>query len=189
MKSLVSNVTTLSFALFAAFSLNACGGGDAEPALVPAPNDIAQNALACAHEYAERETEYVWGGQDPLRRALQIDCSGLVVNCYGYAVEGTDYRLPFVDAAVINFYQRYTDETDSPRPGDLIFMRNADADHTDPPTHIAIFEKIENGTVYFVDATEITEDGVNGVSPRHYPIDSPKIMSYGMLLLEDAESR
>ncbi len=76
----------------------------------------------------------------------RIDCSGLIVNVYREAVIGTPYRLPFVDAAVINFYNSYTVEIDSPQIGDLIFMGEDDI------SHMAILEKRVDGTIYFIDA-------------------------------------
>ncbi len=149
----------------------------AGPVLVEAPDDIAANALLAAIEYTEADTVYVYGGQDMLK-AIKIDCSGLIVNCYKYAIEGSSYSLPFEDSAVINFYNSWTVETDSPRPGDLIFMGE-----TATPTHISIFVKEESGMIYFIDSTKKPESGIDGVSERSYSSDDYRFLSFGRLLL------
>lgn len=64
--------------------------GDYE--IVDAPDRICEAAYQFAKLYEEAETEYAWGGQDPLR-AIQMDCSGLVVMCYKYALVDTKYSL------------------------------------------------------------------------------------------------
>lgn len=143
------------------------------------PADIARQALDYALEYSRADTEYKWGGQD-LLRVIQIDCSGLVVNCYKYAVENTAYSLPFTDAAVIDFYTRHTIKTETPRSGDLLFMGD---DTTIPPTHMSLFVKEENGEIYFIDSTYKPDDNIDGVSQRHYPKTDLRFLSFGMLLL------
>ena len=55
-------------------------------------------------------------------------------------------------------------------------------------THVAIFEKIENGMVWFIDSTEYDSDGdgivdISGVSRRSYPVGEKKIKSYGTMKL------
>jgi len=145
--------------------------------LVSCPDSIAKLALDYAVKYSQADTEYEYGGQD-LLRAIKIDCSGLVVNCYRYSTEGTGYALPFYDAAVKDFYQNYSVKTENPRPGDLIFMGDEDF-----PTHISIFVKEENGRIYFIDSTFKPEAGLNGVSERSYTKGDPKFISFGILLL------
>jgi cell wall-associated NlpC family hydrolase len=150
-----------------------------ESVLIECPADIAAGALSYAHTYSSVETEYEFGGQDMLR-ALKLDCSGLVVNCYKYAVMDTAYRLPFGDAAVIDFYRKWTRPVGSPRPGDLIFM----GDDENRPSHMAIFVKKESGNLYFIDSTSKPEEGLDGVSLRHYPETDGRFLSFGALLLE-----
>jgi hypothetical protein len=146
------------------------------------PANIAGRALYFGYEYAGNDTEYLWGGQDWLPRTIRVDCSGLVVNCYKYAIAGTRFRLPFYDAAVIDFYTRWSVPTKNPRPGDLIFMGD---DKNKPPTHICLFVRREGGTIYFIDATDRYEgdEYINGVSERHYSENDPRILGYGLLQL------
>jgi hypothetical protein len=146
--------------------------------LVECPPEIVEKALLYAIEYSQVETEYEYGGQDYLR-SIKIDCSGLIVNCYNYALKGTDYILPFQDSAVINFYQKLTIKTDNPRPGDLIFM----GEDRDYPTHMSIFVRKENDCIYFIDSTYKPEDGVDGVSERYYHENDSRFLSLGILLV------
>lgn len=149
--------------------------------LLQAPEWLAIEALEYAKKYTIIDTEYFLGGQDWLR-AIKIDCSGLVVNCYAYAVKNTQYTLPFADAAVINFYDKWTKITETPRPGDLIFM----GDPTElKPTHIAIFVKEDNEFIYFIDATSKPEEGINGVTERYYPKNDLRFKSFGAMLLSN----
>lgn len=86
--------------------------------------------------YKDSETEYKFGGQDPLR-TIKIDCSGLVVMCYKYALVDTHYSLLFDDATAHDMYEKYSFQTDKPRQGDLIFMGESNSDKI---THIALFD-------------------------------------------------
>lgn len=139
---------------------------------IEAPPEVRELAWETAQEYLGME--YEWGGQDfPTPRG--IDCSGLVVNVYYEAVEHFGYFLPFTDAAVVNFYNEYTEPLDVPGKGDLIFMGDGEI------SHIAIFEKNEAGQIWFIDA--YSESGY--VEYRSYPEDSPKIMDFGRLLIEE----
>jgi hypothetical protein len=63
--------------------------------LVPAPESLRLAALGYARNYLELGATYRWGGQDPLPGRLVVDCSGLIVRCYGYACEDCGYALPF----------------------------------------------------------------------------------------------
>jgi hypothetical protein len=146
--------------------------------LAECPVDIADRALSYAYEYSEADTEYEWGGQD-LLRTVKIDCSGLIVNCYVYAIRNTKYSLPFNDAAVINLYREWTVKTDLPRPGDLIFM----GDDRDTPSHAAIFAKKKDDCIFFIDSTLKTTDAIDGVSERNYAESDPRFLSFGVLLL------
>jgi hypothetical protein len=160
-------VKKLSIVLIALlFAVLSCDNGiinDDSIHLVKCPSGIAEKALLYAVEYSHSETEYEYGRQDPIR-AIKIDCSGLIVNCYDYATRGTNYFLAFQDAAVIDFYQKWTIKTDNPRPGDLIFM----GEDKDSPTHMSIFVRKENSCIYFIDSTYKPEDEINGVSERYY---------------------
>jgi len=145
--------------------------------LIPCPASTAQSALDYAREYVQGDTVYEYGGQDGLR-AIRIDCSGLVVNCYHYALEGTGCSLPFEDAAVIDFYRDWTQETGTPRPGDLVFMGEGAV-----PDHMSMFVKSEGGYIYFIDSTFKPEDGIDGVSERYYPVGDTRFIAFGVLLL------
>jgi hypothetical protein len=162
-----------------AFSLFSCKNDiTVNDVLIECPSDIADKALAYAHEYVDADTEYEWGGQD-LLRAIKIDCSGLVANCYSYAIAGTDYFLPFKDASVMDFYNKWTVQVDNPHPGDVIFM----GDDKNNPTHMSIFEKKEKGNIYFIDSTYKPEDEIDGVTERYYSETDNKFLSFGILLL------
>ncbi len=167
------------FLLLPALSLQILGCAmSGERALIEAPDATAAEALRYAYRYVDEDTEYVYGGQDGLR-TIRIDCSGLVVNCYGYAVSGTPYALPFDDAAVIDFFRTWTRGTTSPRPGDLAFM----GDDPAAPSHIALFVKEAEGRIYFIDSTEKPEEGIDGVTERSYASDDARFLSFGRLLL------
>jgi hypothetical protein len=147
--------------------------------LVECPEEIANNVLFYAREYVNENTVYEYGGQD-LLRSIRIDCSGLVVNCYNYAINETGYFLPFDDAAVINFFREWSVKTLKPRPGDLIFM----GDNINAPDHMAIFVKKENENIYFIDSTIKPEYGINGVSERYYSEGDNRFLSFGVMLLQ-----
>lgn len=61
--------------------------------IIEASPEIKTRAFKFAEEYEKSDTEYKWGGQSPLRAVLQLDCSGLVVMCYKYAIVDTGYSL------------------------------------------------------------------------------------------------
>lgn len=146
--------------------------------LVECSEIIAKNALNYAIEYSNADTEYSWGGRDHLR-SIKVDCSGLVVRCYQYAVNGTIYSLPFQDATVNTFFNYWSTKTDNPRKGDIIFM----GDNINNPTHMGLFVKEENAHIYFIDSTLKQEDNINGVSVRFYPKDDIRFLSFGRLLV------
>ena len=151
---------------------------------IECPEEICNKVFDFAVCYKDSDTEYVWGGQDPLR-TIRIDCSGLVVRCYQYAVNETEYQLLFQDASSAAMYEKYSAKTFNPRKGDLIFMGE---ENSPAITHIAIFDRFENGKVYFIDSTMKDTDGdgfddINGVSERSYAQDDKKIKSYGIMLL------
>lgn len=148
------------------------------------PKEIADKALFFAKRYRDSQTEYEFGGQDELR-AIKIDCSGLVVNCYRYAVrEYTEYTLPFFDASVKDFFLKYSIITNHPNPGDLIFMGDED---TDFPTHIAFYVKTVDDNIYFIDSTkkEAVEGhpSINGVTERFYNKNDKRFKSFAKIKL------
>lgn len=150
--------------------------------MIPAPEAVKNRAFEFAVLYEQSDTEYEWGGQDALR-AIQLDCSWLVVMCYKYALVDTAYTLLFDDSTANDMYQKYSIQTQEPQKGDLVFMGETD---TDAITHIALFEKQEGGNVYFIDATEKDSDGddvidIDGVTRRSYPVGDERIKSYGIM--------
>ncbi|MDR1023833.1 MAG: C40 family peptidase [Prevotellaceae bacterium] len=151
---------------------------DVEYTLVERPPEIAEAALQYALQYAAANTSYHYGGQD-LLKSIRVDCSGLIVNCYLYAVAGTPYALPFQDAAVADFFTRWTVKTSEPERGDLIFM----GDNPLQPTHAALFVKNDSGYTHFIDATLKPEEMIDGVTCRKYKIDNDVFLSFGKLKL------
>ena len=135
-------------------------------------------------ELADALREEKESGQDPLR-SIGIDCSGLVVMSYKYAITDTKYGLMEADMSSAYMESHASKKTTSPMKGDLIFMGER---NTSRITHVAIFEKIENGMVWFIDSTEYDSDGdgivdISGVSRRSYPVCEKKIKSYGTMKL------
>lgn len=157
--------------LVAFSSLAACALGTHYTEVL-APETVRLAALNYAKTYAELGAVYEWGGQDPLPRTIKVDCSGLVVRCYGYACEDFGYSLGFADASsseLVNF----SEET-SPAPGDLILMGDEGV-----VSHVAIFAEASGGQISFFDATTIT----GGVTRRSYPTSSPKFISFRRMLV------
>jgi cell wall-associated NlpC family hydrolase len=145
---------------------------------VTAPGEIRERALYFAEQYAAADTEYVWGGNDPLR-TVQVDCSGLVVMCYKYAVVHTNYDLLFWDSTVIDMYDNWSEPTATPIPGDLIFMGEAG---TDEITHMSIFVEQTGGNIHFIDSTQ--KDDIDGVTKRFYPVGDPRFKAFGVMRLK-----
>ena len=146
--------------------------------IIECPEEIAAQAFGYAKQYAAADTEYGYGKQDPLR-AIKIDCSGLVIMCYTYALRGSGYTLIEPDMASAYMYEHAVIFTTTPRRGDLIFM----GDDSDDPSifHIAIFDRFEGDQVYFIDST--SQGKINGVSERHYARTNKKIKAYGIMKL------
>ncbi len=142
-----------------------------------APEEVRVAALKYAHKYEELGAEYEWGAQDPLPQRLAVDCSGLVVRCYQYACRDYGYVLLFDDMTAAGM-QNYSIKIDTPEPGDLIFMGEEGI-----VSHIALFERREGNIIYFIDATEIPEQNINGVTERSYESTNPKFISFGRLLI------
>lgn len=149
--------------------------------VVDCPSDIAERAFRFSELYKDSDTIYEWGGQSPVRSAIAIDCSGLVVMCYKYAIVDTKYSLLAQDLAVKDFYKKSSSivPLEKLRRGDLIFMGEIG---TNKITHIAIFDREENGEIYFIDSTD---NGItNGVSERHYEKTSEKFKAFGVMKLK-----
>jgi hypothetical protein len=146
------------------------------PALGPAPEELRLAALGYAREYAALGAVYEWGGQDPLPRELAVDCSGLVVRCYGYACEDFGFSLPFEDSTAAGMLDYSTPVV--PEPGDLIFMGEGGA-----VSHIALFLRREGSEIFLIDST--SNAMTKGVSERSYEADDPRFLSFGRLLVRE----
>ena len=148
---------------------------------ISCPKEIAARALFFANEYKNRDTIYEWGGRDGLR-SIGIDCSGLIVRCYRYAVsEQTGYSLTFENATVKTLFNKHSIKTDNPVAGDLIFMGDENESF---PTHIALYVKIVDNDIYFIDSTKKdTPDGknINGVTERYYHKTDKRFKSFGKI--------
>jgi len=141
------------------------------------PEDIKDRVVYYARKYEEADTYYKYGGQDPLR-AIGIDCSGLVVMCYKYALEGTGYTLIKSDMNTTYMKDYASDVTYNPEPGDLVFMGDANSSKIN---HVGIFVKKIGSEVYFIDSSS---SGSTGVYERHYSEFDKKIKSYGVMKLK-----
>ena len=151
--------------------------------IITAPKDIRGRAFRFAELYRDSDTEYEWGGQTPVRAAIKIDCSGLVVMCYKYALVDTKYLLIENDMSSAYIYEHASEPTTSPERGDLIFMGSEEPEDGEPKiSHIAIFDREENGEIYFIDSTD--NGTVNGVTERHYPTDSKKFKAFGIMKIK-----
>ena len=147
--------------------------------IIDSPSEISQRAYKFAQLYEQEDTFYHWGGQEPLRSAIGIDCSGLVVMCYKYAMVDTGYKLIQEDMTAQNIHDYASRKINytSARKGDLIFIGTENSKEI---SHIGIFEKYENGKIYFIDSSE----GKNGVHYSEYPVDTKKIKGYGVMKIK-----
>jgi hypothetical protein len=150
--------------------------------VVLCPESVARRVEDNARSYSAVATQYIWGAQDEFtaQETVKIDCSGLVVNCYRSAVRESGYELPFADASVEEFFERYSVPIRSPRTGDIVFMGS----RYQKPTHMAIFLYQDEEHIYFIDATFLPEENVNGVSLRSYSKNDPRLRSFGRVLLK-----
>lgn len=137
-------------------------------------DSIRQKVLEYAYMYCNSDTEYAWGGQDMIR-SIKVDCSGMVINCYKYAIKGTKYKLPFDDTTSSLLFSKYTTGTTDPQPGDLIFMGDSGSNSVN---HVGIFVKFDSKYVYFIDSTN-----GEGVSQRKYLKTNKVIKGYGVMKL------
>ena len=142
------------------------------------PSPIAKSAFEYAKLYAASDTVYKLGAQDPLR-SIQIDCSGLVIMCYKYALKNAGYFLVQSDMSSSYMYEHASIKTTTPRRGDLIFMGDSNSSKI---THVAIFDRFEGDQVYFIDSTSVGR--TTGVSERHYSRNDKRIKSYGIMKLK-----
>lgn len=145
---------------------------------------LAERAYSFAELYAQSETEYKLGGQDAVR-AIQIDCSGLVIMCYKYALVDTKYELIVSDMTANYIYRNSATiiPKEMLRKGDLIFMGEEESELV---THIALYEKNENGNIFFIDSTQKDTDGdgiydINGVSHRYYSDKDKRFKAFGIM--------
>ncbi len=149
-------------------------------------NDIIrEKAYFAAETYLASDMEYKEGGDDviyvPPYTTRGIDCSGLIINVYKYAVEGSNYSLPFTDKTADEMYKYYSDDIDSPQKGDLIIWTY----NNDHAYHIALFEKTEDGYYYFIESNIPTEYTVDGVGYRRMSVNTPLNISLKRLKLKD----
>lgn len=168
------------FLLFLAFI--SCDFGDSESAVVvDCPAEIAARAFRFAELYKDSDTIYSLGGQSPVRSAIAIDCSGLVVMCYKYAMVDTKYSLLVSDMTAAYMYENAAllVPLEEMRQGDLIFMGGADSSSV---SHIALFDCVENDCVYFIDATE--KDDISGVTRRFYDVGDARFKAFGVMRVQ-----
>ena len=138
------------------------------------PAQLAASAFEYAQKYAAADTQYKYGAQDPLR-AIQVDCSGLVIRCYRYALQNTNYSLVQNDMSSFYMYQHASIPTTTPRRGDLVFMTY----NNSTVSHVGIFDRFEGNQVYFIDATD--QGKGKCVTERHYSKTDKKIVGYGIM--------
>ena len=82
------------------------------------PAQLAASAFEYAQKYAAADTQYKYGAQDPLR-AIQIDCSGLVIMCYRYALKNSGYSLIQSDMSSSYMYENASIPTKKSKPTEL----------------------------------------------------------------------
>lgn len=143
---------------------------------IDCPTEIISRAFKFAELYEKEDTIYEWGGEDPLRNTIGIDCSGLVIMCYKYAMVDTEYKLLNEDMTAQNIhdYASTKKSVETVQKGDLVFIGPEGSKEI---THIGFFEKYENNIVYILDSSS----GSNGVHYNTYSVDSKKIKGYGRM--------
>ena len=172
--------------IYTLFSVAACSNmfHEHKHTIINAPAEIAERAYRFAELYAQSETAYAFGGQDALR-AIQIDCSGLVIMCYKYALVDTKHSLLLPDMTADYMYRNAATMIDKSelKKGNVIFMGEAESQKI---THIALFDRTENGNIYFIDSTQkdTNGDGINdidGVTHRFYAENDARFKGFGMM--------
>lgn len=143
---------------------------------IDCPTEIISRAFKFAELYEKEDTVYEWGGEDPLRNTIGIDCSGLVIMCYKYAMVDTEYKLLNEDMTAQNIhdYASTKKSVSSVQKGDLVFIGPEGSKEI---THIGFFQKYEDNIVYILDSSS----GSNGVHYNTYSVDSKKIKGYGRM--------
>ena len=143
---------------------------------IDCPTEIISRAFKFAELYEKEDTVYEWGGEDPLRNTIGIDCSGLVIMCYKYAMVDTEYKLLNEDMTAQNIhdYASTKKSVSSVQKGDLVFIGPEGSKEI---THIGFFEKYEDNIVYILDSSSDS----NGVHYNTYSVDSKKIKGYGRM--------
>ena len=108
--------------------------------IIDSPSEISQRAYKFAQLYEQEDTFYHWGGQEPLRSAIGIDCSGLVVMCYKYAMVDTGYKLIQEDMTAQNIHDYASRKINytSARKGDLVFF-DTDGGNNGVVGHVGIY--------------------------------------------------
>ncbi|QEN03930.1 CHAP domain-containing protein [Thiospirochaeta perfilievii] len=161
------------------------------------PELVRLKAYFAAEYYLESELNYQLGGNEtvyvpPYRSLIKgIDCSGLIINVFKYAVENTDYVLPFGynngilnDKTADELYKYFTVNVSNPGKGDLIFWK----DKNDNAFHVAILEKIESGYYHFIEANELPSYDIDGVGYRTLPLKTSFSISVKRLILVNNNS-
>ena len=143
---------------------------------IDCPTEIISRAFKFAELYEKEDTVYEWGGEDPLRNTIGIDCSGLVIMCYKYAMVDTEYKLLNEDMTAQNIhdYASTKKSVSSVQKGDLVFIGPEGSKEI---THIGFFQKYEDNIVYILDSSSDS----NGVHYNTYSVDSKKIKGYGRM--------
>ena len=118
-----------------------------------------------------------------MRSVPMIDCSGLVVMCYKYALVDTQYSLLLDDMSAAYMYENASRliPLEQARKGDLVFMGEPGSSNI---SHIALFDEKKDGMIFFIDSTEKEEEGINGVSRRSYPENDERVKAFGVMLLQ-----
>ena len=148
---------------------------------IDASAEIAERAYRFAELYEGADTAYELGGQDPVRSVIKIDCSGLVIMSYKYALVDTKYQLLVSDMTANYMYQNASTHINKNqlRKGDLIFMGEMESNNI---THIAIYNKTENGKIYFIDSTK--KENIDGVTHRFYDENDTRFKAFGMMRIK-----
>lgn len=145
-------------------------------ASVPEPGKLSfqdrQRILEVAQKYIG--IPYRWGGQDFWwEENPGVDCSGYIINVYKEAIAPSGLALPFDDSTVAVIFSTFSESTDTPLSGDLIFFSDGESDI---PSHIGIVAYFEDGKVWFYDASSRPDTGC--VLLRSYPVTEEKILGY-----------
>ena len=131
-----------------------------------------------------KEIPYEWGGQSFwYESSPSVDCSGYVINVYKEVLEENGKRFPFEDETVYGIWSRYSEPTDSPLMGDLVFFTDGEGDE---PVHIGIFVRKEGSALWFWDASSLPD--TMRVMLRCYDESNAKILGFGrMMVLSEAK--